>query len=59
MWRASALAKLDRMPVHVPAPTQPTNKCPKCGADGVAQQTLGNMTTYACPKCGARWVAAS
>jgi DNA-directed RNA polymerase subunit RPC12/RpoP len=47
------------MPIHVPAPTQPTNKCPKCGSDGVAQQTVGNMTSYLCPKCGARWTAAS
>ena len=23
------------MPVHVPAPTPPTNACPKCGAEGV------------------------
>jgi DNA-directed RNA polymerase subunit M/transcription elongation factor TFIIS len=46
------------MPVHVPAPTQPTNKCPKCGAEGVVEQSLGNMTSYVCPKCGARWVAA-
>lgn len=45
------------MPVHEPAPTQPTNKCPKCGAEGVVQQAIGNMVTYACPKCGARWVA--
>jgi predicted RNA-binding Zn-ribbon protein involved in translation (DUF1610 family) len=47
------------MPVHVPAPTQPTNKCPKCGAEGTVQQAIGNMKTYVCPKCGARWVAAS
>lgn len=47
------------MPVHEPAPTQPTNKCPKCGAEGTALQTIGNMKTYVCPKCGARWVAAS
>jgi len=45
------------MPVHVPAPTQPTNKCPKCGADGVVQQAAGNMVSYVCPKCGARWMA--
>lgn len=46
------------MPIHVPAPTQPTSKCPKCGTEGTALQTIGNMTTYLCPKCGARWVAA-
>ena len=44
------------MPVHEPAPTQPTNKCPKCSAEGVVQQAVGPMVTYACPKCGARWV---
>lgn len=47
------------MPIHVPAPTQPTSKCPKCGTEGTVQQKIGNMTTYVCPKCGARWVAAS
>jgi predicted RNA-binding Zn-ribbon protein involved in translation (DUF1610 family) len=46
------------MPVHVPAPTRPTNKCPKCGAEGVVEHALGNMKSYACPKCGTRWVAA-
>ncbi len=45
------------MPVHVPAPTQPTDKCPKCGERGVAEQTVGNMTSYLCPKCGERWIA--
>lgn len=45
------------MPVHTPKPTEPTNKCPKCGAEGVVQQAIGNMATYACPKCGAKWVA--
>lgn len=45
------------MPVHEPAPTKPTNKCPKCGAEGTVQQAIGNMVTYVCPKCGARWVA--
>jgi DNA-directed RNA polymerase subunit RPC12/RpoP len=45
------------MPVHVPAPTQPTNKCPKCGAEGTAQHSVGPMTSYVCPKCGARWIA--
>ncbi|HSN16364.1 MAG TPA: zf-TFIIB domain-containing protein [Anaeromyxobacteraceae bacterium] len=45
------------MPVHVPAPTRPTDRCPKCGTKGVVQQSVGNMTTYACPSCGARWVA--
>lgn len=45
------------MPVHTPKPTEPTNKCPKCGAEGAVQQAIGNMVTYACPKCGARWVA--
>ncbi|HEX9052659.1 MAG TPA: zf-TFIIB domain-containing protein [Anaeromyxobacter sp.] len=44
------------MPVHEPAPTQPTNTCPKCGAEGVVQQVVGPMKTYVCPKCGARWV---
>ena len=47
------------MPVHVPAPTRPTDKCPKCGAQGTVEQAIGNMRTYVCPKCGARWVAAS
>ncbi len=47
------------MPIHVPAPTQPTNKCPKCGTEGIVQQAIGNMTNYVCPKCGARWMAAS
>ena len=46
------------MPVHVPAPTQPTDKCPRCGATGAVEHALGNMKSYACPKCGARWVAA-
>ena len=55
--RAPRPGRLARMPVHEPAPTQPTNKCPKCGAEGVVQQAIGNMVTYACPKCGARWVA--
>jgi predicted RNA-binding Zn-ribbon protein involved in translation (DUF1610 family) len=45
------------MPVHVPAPTQPTNKCPKCGAEGTVQQSVGPMTSYVCPKCGHRWIA--
>jgi predicted RNA-binding Zn-ribbon protein involved in translation (DUF1610 family) len=45
------------MPIHVPAPTQPTNKCPKCGADGVVEHTFGNATGYVCPKCGVRWMA--
>ena len=45
------------MPVHVPAPTKPTDKCPKCGAKGVVQQEVGNMVTYACPRCGERWVS--
>ena len=45
------------MPVHIPAPTHPTNKCPKCGTEGVVQNAVGNMTSYVCPKCGARWVA--
>jgi tRNA(Ile2) C34 agmatinyltransferase TiaS len=45
------------MPVHVPAPTQPTNKCPKCGADGVPEHAVGNVTGYVCPKCGTRWMA--
>jgi len=46
------------MPIHVPAPTQPTGTCPKCGAAGVVEQAVGTMKTYACPKCGTRWVAA-
>ncbi|HVI74288.1 MAG TPA: hypothetical protein VM683_04820 [Anaeromyxobacteraceae bacterium] len=45
------------MPVHVPAPAQPTDRCPKCGTQGVPQQTIGNMTNYLCPKCGAQWMA--
>jgi len=48
----------ERMPVHVPAPTQPTDRCPKCGAEGVVEHAIGSMKSYACPKCGARWVAA-
>lgn len=47
------------MPVHEPAPTKPTDKCPKCGAQGVVRQQVGPMKTYACPKCGATWVAAA
>ena len=47
------------MPIHVPAPTQPTHKCPKCDADGVVEHTVGNITGYVCPKRGARWMAAS
>jgi hypothetical protein len=45
------------MPVHVPRPTVPTDKCPRCGAQGEPQQTVGNMTAYLCPKCGERWMA--
>ena len=45
------------MPVHVPAPAQPTDRCPKCGTQGVPQQTIGNMTSYLCPKCRAVWMA--
>lgn len=44
------------MPVHEPAPTRPTNKCPKCDTEGTVQQAVGPMVTYSCPKCGARWV---
>jgi DNA-directed RNA polymerase subunit RPC12/RpoP len=44
------------MPVHEPAPTKPTNKCPKCGADGKVESAAGPMVMYVCPKCGARWV---
>jgi predicted nucleic-acid-binding Zn-ribbon protein len=47
------------MPIHVPAPTEPTDRCPKCGSQGVAQQSVANMTAYACPKCGARWMSAN
>jgi tRNA(Ile2) C34 agmatinyltransferase TiaS len=47
------------MPIHVPAPTKPTNKCPKCGAVGVVEHSVGPMTGYLCPKCGARWMAPS
>jgi hypothetical protein len=32
------------MPIHVPAPTHPTNKCPKCGTEGIVQQAIGDMT---------------
>jgi len=46
------------MPVHVPAPAQPTDRCPKCGTPGDPLQTVGNLTSYVCPKCGARWMAA-
>ncbi|HET6439040.1 MAG TPA: hypothetical protein VFG59_13315 [Anaeromyxobacter sp.] len=45
------------MPVHEPAPTKPTDKCPKCGSNGTVLQTVGNMVSYACPKCGERWIA--
>jgi predicted RNA-binding Zn-ribbon protein involved in translation (DUF1610 family) len=45
------------MPVHVPAPAQTTGRCPKCGTQGVPQQTIGTMTNYLCPKCGAQWIA--
>lgn len=44
------------MPIHVPAPTHLTNKCPKCSAEGVVQQ-VENMTSYARPTCNSRWVA--
>ena len=40
------------MPVHIPAPTQPTNKCPKCGTEGVVQNAVGNMTSA---YSGIRW----
>jgi hypothetical protein len=43
-------------PVHEPAPTKPTNKCPKCGAEGTVESAVGPLVTYVCPKCGARWV---
>ena len=26
-------------------------------AEGVVQQAIGNMATFACPKCGTKWVA--
>jgi ribosomal protein S27AE len=47
----------DAMPIHVPKPTEPTDRCPKCGSPGVPEQTVGNMTSYVCPKCGTRWMA--
>lgn len=45
------------MPVHEPAPTKPTDKCPKCGETGVVEQVLGPMKAYACPRCKTKWIA--
>ncbi len=45
------------MPIHVPGPAEPTDRCPKCGSQGVPQQIVGNMKSYLCPKREARWMA--
>lgn len=57
LWPRLPWVQDPTMPVHTPKPTEPTDRCPKCGTQGTPQQTIGNMTSYVCPKCGTRWMS--